>query len=120
MSIASAVAAKTIAKAVALANTDAGFKSQLLSNPSAALASHGLDVPAGINLHFVDAGASVPASTASDLYLQLGSLDRLGDVELNEEALASVAGGGSCQSTASTALTIPSCVSSASSASTKC
>ncbi len=120
MSIASAQAVKAISKVVALANTDAAFKSSLLSNPSAALSNHGLSLPAGVNLHFVDTGASVPASTDSDIYLQLGSLDRIGDVELNEEALTKVAGGGSCQSTASTCFTIPSCASCASSASTKC
>ncbi len=120
MSLSSAQAAKTISKVVALANTDSAFKSSLLSNPNAALSSHGLSLPAGVKLHFVDAGASVPKSTASDVYLQLGSLDRIGDVELNEEALTKVAGGGSCQSTASTCFCIPSCLTCASTASSKC
>ncbi len=120
MPLTSPLAVKAISKVVALANTDAAFKSSLLSNPGAALSNHGLSLPAGVNLHFVDAGASVPASTASDVYLQLGPLDRIGDVELNEEALTKVAGGGSCQGTASTCFCIPSTVSCASTASTKC
>lgn len=120
MSIQSAQAAKAISKVVALANTDAAFKSSLLSNPGAALSSHGLKLPAGVNVHFLEAGASVPVSTATDVYLQLGPLDRIGNVELHEEALAKVAGGGSCMSTASTCLTVPSCVTCVSTASTKC
>jgi len=120
MSIQSAQAVKAISKVVALANTDAAFKSSLLSNPGAALSSHGLKLPAGVNVHFVEAGASVPKSSAADVYLQLGSLDRIGDVELNEEALTKVAGGGSCVSTASTCFCIPSCLTCASTASSNC
>ncbi|MBN9398705.1 MAG: hypothetical protein J0I17_00880 ['Candidatus Kapabacteria' thiocyanatum] len=121
MSLTSAQAAKTISKVVALANTDSAFKSSLLSNPNAALASHGLILPPDVNLHFVDAGAPMPTSTGTDVYLQLGSLDRIGDVELNEEALTKVAGGGgSTHSTNSTSYTIASCVTCSATGSTKC
>lgn len=121
MSLTSAQAAKVISKVVALANTDSAFKSSLLADPAAALSNHGLSLPAGLNLHFVEAGASLPASTATDVYLQLGSLDRIGDVELNEEALAKVAGGGgSTHSTNSTSYTIASCVTCSATGSTKC
>ncbi len=121
MSLTSAQAAKTISKVVALANTDVAFKGSLLSNPAAALSNHGLSLPAGLNLHFVEAGTPVPPSTETDVYLQLGSLDRIGDVELNEEALTKVAGGGgSTYSTNSTAYTIASCVTCSATGSTKC
>jgi hypothetical protein len=102
---------KIIAKAVALANTDADFKAALLSNPADALAQHGFTAPEGINIHFVDEGAAVPAATSTDVYLQLGKLGSTAMVELDEQALASVAAGGTCDNTASTAFTVPSCVS---------
>lgn len=111
---------KTLAKAVALANTDADFKAALLSNPADALAQHGFTAPEGVNIHFVDEGADVPAGTSTDVYLQLGKLSGTATIELDEEALANIAAGGSCQTTAGTAVTVPSCVSTFSSASTKC
>ena len=111
---------KVIAKAVALANTDPDFKAALLSNPADALAQHGFTAPEGINIHFVDEGAAVPVATSTDVYLQLGKVGSTATVELDEQALATVAAGGSCQTTASTAFTIPSTASCFSSASTKC
>jgi hypothetical protein len=112
--------ASALAKAVALANSDDSFKAALLSNTTEALAQHGFTAPEGVNVHFVEEGAAVPASSNTDIYLQLGKVGSTATVELSEEALAAVAGGGSCSTTASTALTIPSCASSMSSASTQC
>ncbi len=111
---------KTLAKAIALANSDDSFKAALLANPADALAQHGFTAPDGVNVHIIEEGAAVPASSNTDIYLQLGKVGSTATVELSEEALAAVAGGGSCSTTAGTALTIPSCVSCASSASTKC
>jgi len=113
-------AASILAKAVALANTDESFKASLLANPAEALAQHGFTAPEGVNIHFVNEGDAVPASSSTDVYLQLGQVGATATVELDEEALAAVAGGGSCSTTASTAMTIPSCVSCMSSASTQC
>ncbi len=118
--ISSAKAVKAISKVVALANTDAAFKSRLISDPNAVLASHGFSFPPGVNVHFVEAGAPVPAATPSDVYFQLGSLDRLGDIELSEEVLTKAAGGSSCNASSSTMATAPACLSSFSTASTKC
>ncbi|MBN9398706.1 MAG: hypothetical protein J0I17_00885 ['Candidatus Kapabacteria' thiocyanatum] len=118
--VSSAKAVKIISKVVARANTDPTFKASLLSDPSAALSNQGLSIPPGIAVHFVDAGAPIPKSTASDVYLQLGSLDRIGDVELNEEAFTKAASGGSCHGSASTMMSAAACISSASTASTKC
>jgi hypothetical protein len=103
---------RSLAKAVALANTDADFKAALLANPADALAQHGFTAPEGINIHFVDEGA--------DVYLQLGKVGSTATIELDEQALANVAAGGSCETTASTALTIPSTISCVSSKSTAC
>jgi len=111
---------KVIAKAVALANTDADFKAALLSNPADALAQHGFTAPEGINIHFVDEGAAVPAATSTDVYLQLGKVGSTATIELDEQALATVAAGGSCDTTMSTLLTIPSTISCTSSKSSAC
>jgi len=119
MSFESARAVRAISKVVALANTDAAFKSRLISDPNAVLSSYGYSFPAGVNVHFVEAGAPVPAATPSDVYFQLGPLDRIGDVELNEEALTK-AGGGSCHGSSSTMASAVACISSFSTASTKC
>lgn len=111
---------RSLAKAVALANTDADFKAALLANPADALAQHGFTAPEGINIHFVDEGADVPVVTSTDVYLQLGKVGSTATIELDEQALANVAAGGSCETTASTALTIPSTISCVSSKSTAC
>lgn len=111
---------RSLAKAVALANTDADFKAALLANPADALTQHGFTAPEGINIHFVDEGAAVPASSHTNVYLQLGKLNSTATIELDEQALASVAAGGSCSTTASTLFSIPSCLGTASSASTQC
>lgn len=111
---------RMLAKAIALANTDADFKAALLSDPAAALGQHGFTAPAGVNIHFVDEGASVPAASSTDVYLQLGKVGGTATVELDEQALANVAAGGSCDTTSSTAATIPSTISSVSSKSSAC
>jgi hypothetical protein len=118
MSALSAKAIKAVSQVAARANSDAGYAESLTANPHAELAKAGFDVPSGLNIHFVSGAA--PESTDTDVYLNLLDLNSIGDLELNEEKMAKVAGGGSCQSTASTALTIPSCLSSSSTASTRC
>ena len=44
----------TVAKAIAHAWSDAEFKARLLSDPHAALAEHGVEVPAGTTIKVVE------------------------------------------------------------------
>lgn len=111
---------KLLQKATALASTDPEFKSELLANTKEALAKVGFTAPEGITIHFVDEGEAVPPTTSTDIYLQLGTINKSVTIELDEEALQSVAGGGSCSGTASSAFTTPSCISTASSAASQC
>lgn len=111
---------KLLQKATALANTDPEFKAELLANTKEALAKVGFTAPEGITVHCIDEGETVPPTTSTDIYLQLGAINKSVTIELDEEALQAVAGGGSCQGTASTLFTIPSCAGSASSAGTQC
>lgn len=118
MSALSAKAIKAISQVSAKANTDSAYAELLTANAHAELAKAGFEVPPGINIHFVNGAA--PESTESDIYLNLLDLNTIGDLELDEEKMAKVAGGGSCQSSASTLLTIPSSISSQSTASSRC
>lgn len=111
---------KLIQKATALASTDSDYKAALLANPKEALSKVGFIAADGVKINFVEEGDNVPPSTSSNIYLTLGKVDKVVTMELDEESLQAVAAGGSCQTTASSAATVPSCVSSASSASTKC
>lgn len=111
---------KLIQKAIALASTDSSYKSSLLSNSAAALEKVGFTVPEGVTIHFVEDGKSLPNTTPTDIYLPIDQVGSNVTLDLDEESLQAVAAGGSCSTTASTAFTVPSCLSSASSASTKC
>lgn len=109
-----------IARAMAQASIDSVYRDQLLDDATTTLRESGVHIPDGIRVNVVaDASQHVTADPHT-VVLDLKSHMNIGDISLNEEALASVAGGGSCQSTASTAYTVASCVSSTSSASTAC
>lgn len=111
-------AQRVIGQVTAQALTDADFRSRLEKQPKEILADNGLDLPASMSVQVLSQFDDVPASHKDPnvLYLVVGAT---GD-QLSHEELSAVAGGGSCQSTASTAFTVPSCVSSASTASTQC
>lgn len=111
---------QAISKLTARAFNDASYARKLMANPDEELRKMGVAVPDGMRIHFVRQGADAPQSSETDIYLRIMDLNLLGELELDEEKMAKVAGGGSCRSTASTALTIPSCVSSQSTASTVC
>lgn len=109
---------RIIGQVSAQALQDADFRSKLEADPKGVLASHGLNLPADLNVKVLSQFDSVPA-VADDpktLYLMVGAT---GD-QLSHEELSAVAGGGSCQSTASTMFCIPSCLSCSSTASTEC
>ena len=75
-------------KVVAKAWSDEGFKSKLLTNPGAALAEAGIDVPAGVTVNVVE-------NTSNTMHLVLPQRP---EGELSDEVLDKVAGGGSqCQ-----------------------
>jgi hypothetical protein len=109
-------AQRIIGQVSAQALQDEAYRTRLQGDPKAVLSESGLDLPEGIDVKVLSQFEEIPAGDASTLYLVVGAT---GD-QLSHEELSAVAGGGSCQSTSSTALTIPSCVSSASTASTQC
>ena len=105
-----------ISRVTAKAQADDNYKTQYVGNPTQTLKEAGLDVPNGVRFHVITGTVSaseVPPSTASDIYLLFPTVKE----RVEDESLATAASA-SCQSTSSTCLTIPSCISSASSAST--
>jgi hypothetical protein len=102
------------------AMSDKGFRERLAANPASVLREKGLELPAGVTVKAVSNYEQIPPpqETPNVLHVLIPSEDPHG--ELSQEELSAVAGGGTCQSTASTAFTIPSCLSSASTASTRC
>ena len=109
-------AQRIIGQVSAQALTDEAYRTRLQEDPKAVLAESGLELPEGLDVKILSQFDAIPAGEPNTLHLVVGAT---GD-QLSHEELSAVAGGGSCQSTASTALTIPSCVSSTSSASTQC
>ena len=75
----------TIANAIARAWNDAGYKAKLLSDPHAALAEAGVEVPAGTTVKVVENSADTQHVV---LPVAPGNAD-----ELSTEELAKVAGG---------------------------
>ena len=112
-------AQKIIAQVSAIATFDETFKARLVSEPVSVLKEHGLELTADMPSMKVEVLSSydeIPADAAlgSTLYLVVPSAD-----ELSHEDLSMVVGAAaSCQSTASTFCTVPSCISSSSTAST--
>ncbi len=78
----------TIAKAIARAWNDAAYKATLLSDPRAALAEAGVEVPAGTTVKVVENTADT-----QHVVLPVAPAD-----ELSEEDLMKVAGGQSAPS----------------------
>ncbi len=115
MSQSAAEVSKIVGQVTAKAQADATFRQQYLDNPSAVLAQSGLDVPGGVTVHVIegDGTGNMPTSSASDVYLLLPTVEEV----VQDESLAAT-DTASCQSTASTCFTVPSCASCVSSAST--
>lgn len=68
----------TVAKAIAHAWSDAEYKARLLSDPHAALAEHGVEVPAGTTIKVVE-------NTANTHHLVLPVIpDAFGQLPLDE------------------------------------
>ena len=111
-------AQRIIGQVSAQALQDAEYRARLQEDAKGVLAESGLELPGNVNVVVLSQFEDVEAShkDPNTMYLVVGAT---GD-QLSHEELSAVAGGGSCQSTSSTALTIPSCVSSASTASTQC
>lgn len=72
-----------IAKVVALAWSDASYKSKLMSDPAAALAEAGVDVPAGLTVKVVE-------NTPDVFHLVIPEAP---EQELTDEDLEKVSGG---------------------------
>lgn len=109
MSLLSAKAIKAISTVAAKAGIDKEYAGTLMTEAHAELAKAGFEVPQGVAIHFVD--GDIPDSTDTDIYLNIVDLNSLADIELDEEKMAKVAGGASCQSTSSTVFSVPSCLS---------
>jgi hypothetical protein len=110
---------KIVGQVSALAIMDDAFRSRLATEPVSVLREHGLDLPAEMpdsKVVIVSSFDEIPADAiqGDTLYLVVPDAD-----ELSHEELQLVSGGAaSCQSTASTMCGIPSCLSSATCAST--
>jgi hypothetical protein len=110
---------KIVGQVSAMAIMDEAFKARLSAEPVAVLREHGLDLPAempDMKVQILGSYDELPADAADGhtLYLVVPEAD-----ELSHEELSMVVGAAaSCQSTASTCCTVPSCLSSASTAST--
>lgn len=110
---------KIVGQVSALAIMDDDFKARLSAEPVSVLREHGLDLPAEMpntQVQVVSSYDQIPADAihGDTLYLVVPDAD-----ELSHEELSMVTGAAaSCQSTASSFCTIPSCLSSSSTAST--
>ncbi len=109
-------AQRIIGQVSAQALTDEAYRTRLQGDPKGVLAESGLELPADLNVKVLSQFDQIPAGEANTLHLVVGAHAD----QLSHEELSAVAGGGTCQSTASTAFCVPSCVSSASTASTEC
>ena len=117
-----AEAQKIMGEVAAQAMTDREFRDKLRADPKAVLQSKGLEIPPGVTVKTVSNFDQLPPpnETPDVLHVLVPVGDKPGTEEMSHEELSAIAGGGSCSTTASTALTIPSCISSVSSNSTKC
>jgi hypothetical protein len=113
-------AQKIMAEVASQAMTDKVFRERLAGNPESVLKEKGLEIPAGITVKAISNFEAIPApqDTPNVLHVMIPSEDP--HAELSQEELSAVAGGGTCDSTAGTAFTIPSCVSTVSTKSTRC
>lgn len=109
---------RIIGQVSAQAMQDPEYRERLRAQPKEVLAEAGLQLPDNINVQVLGQFDEVPAAhrDPNTMYLVVGAT---GD-QLSHEELSAVAGGSSCQSTASTMFCIPSCVSCSSTASTEC
>ena len=79
----------TIAKAIARAWADTDYKAKLLSNPQAALAEHGVEIPTGVTVKVVEDTADIRHLVLPVAPPNLG--------ELSAEDLASIVAGNANQ-----------------------
>lgn len=108
-------AQKILGQISALAMVDEEFKSRLATNPLPVLAENGIDLPEGTRVEIVAAPEDIPAvRDPQSFYLIIPAIGDLSEEDLSRVRYAAA----SCQSTASTACTVPGCVSSSSTAST--
>jgi|SRR6185437_15545129 len=111
----STAAQKIIGQISAQAMTDEAFKANLKADPVAVLSSHGLPVPTGMSVQVLESFDRMPeARDPSTLYIVIPGMNDMSEEDMNTALIAAA----SCQSTASSACTTPSCLSSASTAST--
>ncbi len=115
MSQSAAEVSQIVGEVTARAQADSEFRKAYLAAPGKVLAEVGLEVPNNVNVHVIegDGTGKMPTSSASDVYLLLPTVEEV----VQDESLAATESA-SCQSTASTCFTVPSCASCVSSAST--
>ncbi len=109
-------AQRIIGQVSAQALTDEAYRTRLQGDPKAVLAESGLELPVGLEVKIYSQFDAIPAGEPNTLNLVVGAHAD----QLSHEELSAVAGGASCQSTSSTQMCVPSCISSATSASTQC
>jgi hypothetical protein len=109
-------AQRIIGQVSAQALHDEAYRTRLQGEPKAVLAESGFELPESIDVKILSQFDEIPAGDASTLYLVVGAHAD----QLSHEELSAVAGGGTCQATSSTMICLPSCVSSATCASTQC
>jgi len=109
-------AQKIIGQVSALAMADEAFKANLKADPVSVLSSHGLPIPRGMTVQVLESFERVPETRdPSTLYIVIPGMNDMTQEDMNTALIAAA----SCQSTASSACTTPSCLSSASTASTQ-
>jgi hypothetical protein len=108
-------AQKVISQVSAMAMVDEEFKSRLVSEPTSVLEEYGLEMPSDMKIEIRKSFEEIPAErNPHTLYLVIPQADELSHEDLSMAIYAAA----SCETTASSACTTPSCLSSASTAST--
>lgn len=107
-------AQKILSQVSAMAMIDEDFKSRLIEKPVSVLGEFGLEIPTDMKIEIRKSFEEVPADAEPHtLHLIIPEVDELSDEELSLTIRAAA----SCQTTASSACTTPSCLSTASTAS---
>ena len=109
-------ARKILGQLSAKAMVDAEFKSRLMANPEPILLEHGLQIPKDMKIELFTSFDQVPTNRPPNtLYLVIPGAEEMTQEDLSTAMVAAA----SCQSTASSACTTPSCLSTSSTASTQ-
>lgn len=100
--------------------TDKAFRERLAGNPEFVLNENGLEISAGITVKARSAVSRLSRLVRTRPRLACVDSQRGTHAELSQEELSAVAVGRTCDTTLGPAFTVPSCISTVSSKSTKC